>query len=632
MTEAAEAAIALAADPNAFPEHFAEGLSPWRVAKYYLPAWSGGGGTYDDEVPPPNATTTVAAPGPDPATGATYAEIGEWSRAYHASQGMGRFPPKPQQSWGLHLKLGPAGEETGIAANLPATLAEVADRLGEAAATEVRAAHAAIQGAIAAFPDRDAITEALTQAATHLQAARSRLTAVEDQAHGHRLTRKAAEIDAALLLAAGIDATAWLEPAAVAQDGSTTLRLYLRANDGASTRVAPRVAPGITAGEPLERDGIVDIPLTVSAETPLTNPYGQGWISLGCNGEVGATVEATIAGRSISVPIDLDEPLRIVPAQSVTLDPEALVVPLSSLPRKADITASTKGPAATLSLDAAPGISPEPRAGGFRVFIDSTLPPGRHRLAAHVDGAPAGRLQPVSYPHIGNASLITPATLDVLALDLQLPTDTRIGYVSGGSDRVGLWLRRMGLEVVELDAEALAGDLSHLTTIVAGIFAFGQRPDLAAATERLHRWVEEGGHLVTLYHRPSDSWQPGTTPPRHLVIGSPSLRWRVTNPAAAVEVLAPAHPLLSSPNRIGPDDWSGWDKERGLYFASGWDPAYEPLLAMHDAGEAPLRGALLSARIGSGRHTHTGLVLHHQLDRLVPGAFRLMANLVQPAG
>ena len=52
---------------------------------------------------------------------------------------------------------------------------------------------------------------------------------------------------------------------------------------------------------------------------------------------------------------------------------------------------------------------------------------------------------------------------------------------------------------------------------------------------------------------------------------------------------------------------------------------------MSDAGEAPLTGSLLSAEIGKGRHTHTGLVLHHQLDKLVPGAFRIMANLLQPA-
>ena len=52
---------------------------------------------------------------------------------------------------------------------------------------------------------------------------------------------------------------------------------------------------------------------------------------------------------------------------------------------------------------------------------------------------------------------------------------------------------------------------------------------------------------------------------------------------------------------------------------------------MHDVNEQPLMGALVSAAIGKGRHTHTSLVLHHQLDKLVPGAFRLMANLVQPA-
>ncbi|MCS6757728.1 MAG: hypothetical protein MO852_00255 [Candidatus Devosia euplotis] len=52
---------------------------------------------------------------------------------------------------------------------------------------------------------------------------------------------------------------------------------------------------------------------------------------------------------------------------------------------------------------------------------------------------------------------------------------------------------------------------------------------------------------------------------------------------------------------------------------------------MSDEGEAPLQGALISAKIGKSRHTHTSLVLHHQLDKLVPGAFRIIANLVRPA-
>ena len=110
------------------------------------------------------------------------------------------------------------------------------------------------------------------------------------------------------------------------------------------------------------------------------------------------------------------------------------------------------------------------------------------------------------------------------------------------------------------------------------------------------------------------------------------MRWRVTDEAAAVTVLAPDHPVLARPNAIGPADWQGWVKERGLYFAADWDPAYRPLVEMADAGETPLRGGLVTADIGRGRHTHVSLNVFHQLDALVPGAFRLLANLVAPPG
>ncbi len=106
---------------------------------------------------------------------------------------------------------------------------------------------------------------------------------------------------------------------------------------------------------------------------------------------------------------------------------------------------------------------------------------------------------------------------------------------------------------------------------------------------------------------------------------------RLSAPAAAVSVLAPDHKLLTHPNRIGDGDWTGWVRERGLYFASEWAPEYRPLLTMADAGETPLSGGLLSAPYGAGRHTHVALALHHQAAALVPGALRLLANLIQPA-
>ena len=92
------------------------------------------------------------------------------------------------------------------------------------------------------------------------------------------------------------------------------------------------------------------------------------------------------------------------------------------------------------------------------------------------------------------------------------------------------------------------------------------------------------------------------------------------------------HDILESPNKIGESDWSGWVKERGLYFAKSWDAAYRPLLSMSDPDEDPLHGSLLVADIGKGRHIHTSLILHHQMEHLVPGAFRLMANFLSRRG
>ena len=188
------------------------------------------------------------------------------------------------------------------------------------------------------------------------------------------------------------------------------------------------------------------------------------------------------------------------------------------------------------------------------------------------------------------------------------------------------------MDTVDLSDSDLADDsaLAGFEVIVIGIFAFRTRRILMNVLPGLHQWIERGGSLVTLYHRPWDNWDPETVPPLRLEIGQPSLRWRVTDENSQVNHLV-NHALLSEPNLIGPDDWAGWVKERGLYFAKSWDPAYTPLIETGDPGEEPHRGALLSADIGKGRHIHTSLILHHQLEHLVPGGFRLLANLVSPS-
>ncbi len=103
---------------------------------------------------------------------------------------------------------------------------------------------------------------------------------------------------------------------------------------------------------------------------------------------------------------------------------------------------------------------------------------------------------------------------------------------------------------------------------------------------------------------------------------------RVTDENAPVRLLDPTHPLLSWPNRITEADFTGWVQERGLYYADSWDDRYTPLLEMADPGEDALRGSLLVARFGDGAYVYTGLALFRQLPEGVPGAYRLLANLV----
>lgn len=634
MTRAAETAIALAADAKAFPEHFTEGLTVWQVGKYYLPAWSGGGDTYDDEVPPPETTLTLCATDREPVTGADYDRIGEWSRYYHASQGMGHWPQQPKTQWPLHLLHSASGiyDETSVTEHLPENIGALAvnTSLPVNIADALRAAQAALDSALAAFPQRNTIIRFLTQAALHIDAVRAGAPDTFLRDHQHRLQRKKREIDSALIEAAAIVDQVAVTPPVLSPAGDgvlkVTLNAYAAQYQTSLMPVLPRhVQASRQAGTPSEHcfDVVAD------AQAKYSALYKPRWSALGGNDDLHVQLSVWFDNYQAVVAFDPEEPFAVVPPQSVTIAPETIIVPLGEQPvadTKIDIQVS--GDPAVVHFEAAGGWEVQQGAEGTVLCAPEQPQAGLFRLKPYIGERQASRLTPLSYPHIGRVIYHEAEFLNVLALDLTLPEGVRIGYIGGGADHTGLWLKRMGFDVTELEPQHLAADLSRFTTIVVGIFAFGTRKELAAATTKLHNFVQKGGNLLTLYHRSSDGWNPQSTPPRPLQIGSPSLRWRVTDAAAPVTVLEPDHILLNWPNKITTQDWEGWDKERGLYFASRWDAAYQPLLSMHDADEQPLTGALLSAQIGEGRHTHTSLVVHHQMDKLVAGAFRLMANLV----
>jgi hypothetical protein len=97
---------------------------------------------------------------------------------------------------------------------------------------------------------------------------------------------------------------------------------------------------------------------------------------------------------------------------------------------------------------------------------------------------------------------------------------------------------------------------------------------------------------------------------------------------APVSILLPGHPILTSPNAIGPGDWQGWKQERGLYFPGDVPPQYQRLLACADPDEEPLTTGLLVAQVGTGAYIYTSYVWYRQLKEEHPGAFRCFANMI----
>ena len=152
------------------------------------------------------------------------------------------------------------------------------------------------------------------------------------------------------------------------------------------------------------------------------------------------------------------------------------------------------------------------------------------------------------------------------------------------------------------------------------------------------RWVEAGGHLVVQYGRAAmNRLAPSAPPPAE---GAPSpyapfpasvTPERISDETTPMRLLAPEHPLFTTPNRIGGGDWSGWVQERGIQLLLQKDPRYLELLAATDPfpyNPGEKRGLLVDAKVGKGTWTYVGLVLFRQVPAGVPGAWRLLANLV----
>jgi LmbE family N-acetylglucosaminyl deacetylase len=353
------------------------------------------------------------------------------------------------------------------------------------------------------------------------------------------------------------------------------------------------------------------------------------------------------------------EPLVVTPAIGVRMEPEARILPLDGSPLPVRVTVHAQAAAeGSVALTLPAGWTAQPASAPFHLStagdtepIQFLVTPGAQsstqsslqtiqavaeapRPGNTTAGDPAGSCalssgvcatyksgwQSVGYPGLRPYNLYRPAQLLTRKVDVKLASNLRIGYIMGTGDDVPDAIEALGaMPHILTPAEINSSDFSTWNVLVVGIRAYSALPALAAAQPRLNQFVQGGGTLIVQY-------QSANFPaPIPLSLGHAE---RVVDESDAVKLIAPENSLLTTPNKITSADFDGWVEERGHSFLESWDPAYTPLTETADPGQDPQQGGMVVAHPGKGTYIYVAYALHRQLSELVPGAYRILANLL----
>jgi LmbE family N-acetylglucosaminyl deacetylase len=234
-------------------------------------------------------------------------------------------------------------------------------------------------------------------------------------------------------------------------------------------------------------------------------------------------------------------------------------------------------------------------------------------------------MKEIRYDHVPYITYFNRATVHNQRLDLKT-YGKKIGYITGAGDKVPEALEQMGYEVVLLGNKELAkNNLGQFDAIITGVRAYNTHDWMNKYYDKLMKYVQEGGNLIVQYNTSNN-----IGPVRAKIGPFPFTitRTRVTDETAAVNILKPEHPVFNFPNKIVADDFQGWIQERSIYHGADTSGKFVKLISMADPGEKADDGSLLITPYGKGWFTYTGLVFFRELPAGVPGAFRLMANLI----
>jgi LmbE family N-acetylglucosaminyl deacetylase len=644
-------AFSAAGDPNRFPGQLAF-VKPWCATRL---VWNTSPFFFSNRNLPfdPTGLTVLEAGGYNPLLGKAYTEIAAASLSMHKSQGVGSPPRRGVRK--EYFKLLEGQPMTGsLFEGIDTSWARVAN--SESIATQIRQI-------ISNFHPADPAASV-----PELLKLRQAMSEIEDDSW---VPEKKAELDQIIAACLGLHVEASTTNETITL--GRTAKIKLEAINRCNIPVTLQEVRFPLSGESVKIDAVLppnelvtkDLSCKIPENTLYSEPYwlrkpgtlgtfavdDQNLIGLPENPpDLPVEIALQVNGQDLRFVLDtkyrtvdpvageLRRPLVIAPPVFAKVANSVLVFPTNQpKPITVHLTAATGPVKGELKVAVPHGWEVDPASvpidlKGADAETEATFtikPPEQNsegilRAIVSIDGRDYSfeRVR-ISYPHIGVHTLMPPAEARLVRADIRKKGD-RIGYIPGAGDDVPESLKQVAYSVKTLsESDITAKNLAQFSAVVLGIRAFNTQERISNWLPELFAYVKDGGVVIAQYNTLADlkTEQLGPYP---LEISHD----RVTDENAEVRILAPSHPLMTTPNKISSKDFEQWVQERGLYFPKKWDTAWTPILSCNDPKEKPLDGGLLVAKSGKGFFVYTSYSWFRQLPAGVPGAYRLFANML----
>src|SRR5665647_3044110 len=599
----ADEAFAAAADPNKFPEQFKYGVRPWQAKRILWNTFNFGGTntTSEDQL-------KIDIGGYNPLIGKSYGELGGEARTMHKSQGEGR-PRRRGQSFEYFLNTG------GEAPN-----------------------HDLMDGIITDWkriPGGEAIQTMVNAIITNYNEADPQLSvpalvklyqAIKALPEGNWRNKKLDEVQQLIIECSALFVEATSSQSQVVQDDFLKINFVLNKRTGVNASMKnislENFDSTLNLVLPTNQNVEINKTIHVADNKKISQPY---WLVYPVKGE-------------------LYEPIPVLPKVELKFDKDNYVS-INNQPVAATLNVKSNIDDVSANYTVEEKVSNDwqknekliqQNSGSVheKNIVTTFTPQSKvENLKEEVDAMAKkgneiydGYTKTIAYDHIPTITYFPKAQANLVKLDIKI-IGKKIGYIVGAGDKVPQALEDMGYEVTLLsEADLNEENLKQFDAIITGVRAYNLYQYLSDKNDVLIHYVENGGNLIVQYLKSNQVGQMNVKVGPYPFLVDP--RTRVTEEDAKVDFLLPHHSALIYPNKITEKDFEGWLQERSTYQAVQLDPHYETPLGMHDTGEAEGNGSLAIAKYGKGNFVYASLVFFRELPAGVPGAYRLMANLI----